>query len=279
MHVPHVPADSQAAEVAALLAEHGCLVVDALAPTSLVDAVLEELAPFMAATPAGPDDFSGTLTRRTGSLIARSPASRTLVADPLVVESTRLTLAHATSVQLHLTQLIAIEPGQPAQPIHRDQWAYDFFSFPADVDVQVSTMWAFDDFTERNGATRVIPDSHRAEDKLRFCTDDSVPAEMAKGSVLLYTGSLYHGGGANQSDAVRRGCNIDYNVSWLRQEENQYLATPFDVARELPDDLLRLMGYARGAYALGYVGDLCDPLDVLRGTSGMRGFGELTPGG
>jgi ectoine hydroxylase-related dioxygenase (phytanoyl-CoA dioxygenase family) len=95
--------------------------------------------------------------------------------------------------------------------------------------------------------------------------EDTVPATMQRGSVLLYTGSVYHGGGANKSDATRCGANITYNLAWLRQEENQYLSVPTEIARELPDDLLRLMGYSRGAYALGYVGDLKDPLKVLRG--------------
>ena len=87
---------------------------------------------------------------------------------------------------------------------------------------------------------------------------------MTKGSVLLYTGAVYHGGGANRSDATRVGINITYNVSWLRQEENQYLSVPLEIARTLPVDLLRLMGYARGAYALGYVDDLRDPIAVVR---------------
>jgi hypothetical protein len=273
MEIPHRMAGVDAGEVSELLGEHGCVVVEELVPASLVDAVLDELAPFLGATPPGPDDFSGTRTRRTGSLIARSPTARRLIAHPLVLETTGLVLAQATSFQLHVTQVIAIEPGQPAQLIHRDQWAYDFFAFPLGVEVQVSTMWALDDFTERNGATRIVPGSHRLADKLKFGPDDTIPAEMPKGSVLLYTGSLYHGGGENRSEATRHGGNVDYNVSWLRQEENQYLATPFEVARGLPDDLLRLMGYARGAYSLGYVGDLCDPLDILRGTAGSHGLG------
>ena len=71
------------------------------------------------------------------------------------------------------------------------------------------------------------------------------------------------------------GLNITYALSWLRQEENQYLTTPFERARELPDDLLRLMGYRRGAYALGYVDDMRDPLEVLRGVEGEQGLGDL----
>src|SRR5690606_26968826 len=194
---------------------------------------------------------------------------------PLVLDAVRTALAHATGVQLHLTQAIAIGPGAPAQAIHRDQWAFDFFPFPTGYEVQCNTIWAMTDFTERNGATRVIPGSHRFADRLSFTEADTAPAEMPAGSVLFYTGSLYHGGGANRSDATRIGVNITYAVAWLRQEENQYLSVPPEIARTLPEPLLRLMGYARGAYALGYVDDLRDPLDVLLGRGTGDGFGEL----
>ena len=120
----------------------------------------------------------------------------------------------------------------------------------------------------------MIPGSHRYEDRLRLPHEDTVPAEMEAGSVLFYTGALYHGGGANRSSTVRHGLNLTYNLAWLRQEENQYLAVPPDVARTLPEPLLRLMGYARGAYALGYVDDLRDPLDVLLGRESRIGFSD-----
>ena len=179
-------------------------------------------------------------------------------------------LAHVQQYQLHLTQLIRIEPGGPAQIIHRDQWAFDFFTFPSGYQVQCNTIWAATDFTEANGATRVVPGSHLADDKLRLDPSDTEPAEMERGSVLLYVGSLYHGGGANTSDADRVGVNITYSVGWLRQEENQYLTVPAEVARELPERLQRLLGYSLGAYALGYVDDLRDPLDVLMGRAGSN---------
>jgi ectoine hydroxylase-related dioxygenase (phytanoyl-CoA dioxygenase family) len=88
-------------------------------------------------------------------------------------------------------------------------------------------------------------------------------AVMSKGSVLIYTGSIYHGGGANASDVHRIGINVGYSLGWLRQEENQYLACPPDIARTLPEGLLRLMGYQRGAVGLGYVDDVREPLDWL----------------
>jgi ectoine hydroxylase-related dioxygenase (phytanoyl-CoA dioxygenase family) len=171
--------------------------------------------------------------------------------------------------------VIAIGPGETSQAIHRDQWAFDFFPFPSGYEVQCNTLWAMTDFTERNGATRVIPGSHRLADRLEFTQDDTEPAEMEQGSVLLYTGALYHGGGANRSDAVRLGLNITYNLAWLRQEENQYLSVPREIACELPESLLRLMGYAQGAYALGYVDDLRDPIEVVRPELSKTGFGDL----
>ena len=172
-------------------------------------------------------------------------------------------LGHVTSYQLHLTQIIDIGPGGAAQPIHRDQWAFDFFPFPTGYDVQCNTIWAGDDFTEENGATRVVIGSNQLEDGLRFELEDSIPAEMTKGSVLFYSGSVYHGGGANASEARRRAINITYNVSFLRQEENQYLSVPLEQAATFPEPLQRLMGYKMGAYALGYVDDLRDPISVL----------------
>ena len=129
------------------------------------------------------------------------------------------------------------------------------------------------DFTEENGATRVVLGSNHAADRLSFGIDDTEPAVMGRGSVLLYSGSVYHGGGANRSAETRLGLNITYNVAWLRQEENQYLSCPREVAETLPTELLRLMGYDRGAYALGYIDDLRDPIEAVRPGVGSTGFG------
>ena len=143
--------------------------------------------------------------------------------------------------------------------------AFDFYPFTPDYHVQCNTMWALTDFTAANGATRIVPDSSAVDD----ATGLAMPlfqAEMRRGSVLFYEGKVLHGGGTNRSDAERRGVNITYAVGWVRQEENQYLACPPEIARTLDDALLRLMGYQQGAFALGYVGDQQDPLSLLRGT-------------
>jgi ectoine hydroxylase-related dioxygenase (phytanoyl-CoA dioxygenase family) len=275
MPIPRLPAGATADDVAAALDREGCAVVERLVPRALLDRARAELKPCLDATPVGPDDFSGRNTRRTGGLVARSETCRDVVTNPLVLGTVKAVLKHATTFQLHLTQVIAVGPGSESQMIHRDQWAFDFFPFPTGYEVQCNTIWAMTDFTEENGATRLIPGSHRLEGRREFAQADTVPAEMPAGSVLFYTGSLYHGAGANRSTETRYGLNITYAVSWLRQEENQYLSVPADVARGLPDSLLRLMGYARGAYALGYVDDMRDPLDVLKGRASGVGLGDL----
>ena len=268
MTVQHLPPTASPDDVAAVIAADGCAVIDRLAPPELLDQLDAEMHTYVDATPYGADEFAGPRTRRTGGLVARSAAGRALVLDDLVLGACDRVMAHVQQYQLHLTQLIRLEPGAPAQMVHRDQWAFDFFTFPTGYQVQCNTIWAATDFTEENGATRVVPGSHLADDKLRMEVTDTEPAEMERGSALLYVGSMYHGGGENRSNADRVGVNITYSVGWLRQEENQYLTVPAEVARELPERLQRLLGYARGAYALGYVDDLRDPLDVLMGRAG-----------
>jgi ectoine hydroxylase-related dioxygenase (phytanoyl-CoA dioxygenase family) len=275
MPIPRFQADADAQAVAAALRSEGCAVVENLVERDLLDRARAELRPHLEATRPGTDDFAGRRTRRTGGLIARSETCRELIMHPLVLATVGTVLKHATSFQLHLTQVIAIGPGEPGQMIHRDQWAFDFFPFPSGYEVQCNTIWAMTDFTAANGATRVIPGSNKLADRLQFKHGEAEAAEMAAGSVLFYTGSLYHGGGANSSDTTRSGLNITYALSWLRQEENQYLACPREIARTLPEPLLRLMGYAKGAYALGYVDDLRDPLDVLFGRERSTSFGNL----
>jgi ectoine hydroxylase-related dioxygenase (phytanoyl-CoA dioxygenase family) len=278
MPLQHLPASATPEDVVAAIKQDGAVIIDSVLSAAEMDAVACELKPFMDATPFGPDAFSGRRTKRTGGLVARSQKCRDLVMHPLILGTAAKLLEHATSFQLHLTQVIAIGPGEPAQQVHRDQWAFDFFAFPKDYEVQCNSIWAMTDFTEENGATRIIPSSNHFEDKLRFEEKDTIPAEMSKGSVLIYNGSVYHAGGANRSEATRIGINITYNLSWLRQEENQYLSVPPEVARTLPDDLLKLIGYRRGAYSLGYVDDLRDPLDVIKPRESKEcssGLGDL----
>ena len=271
----HFAPDVDPEDVSDHLGRFGYAIVDDVADQELLDRLEAEAMPYIEASTAGRDTYDGRFTRRTGALVARCPASRPLVMHPLVVGAVGSFLGHASAVRLHLTQIISVEPGETAQKLHRDEMAFDFFDFGPEYHVQCNTMWALSDFTAGNGATWILPGTSGLDDEAARKVVGA-QAEMGRGSVLFYEGKVLHGAGANTSDGVRRGVNITYAVGWVRQEENQYLACPPEIARTLDDDLLRMMGYTQGAFALGYVGDQTDPLASLRGgTAKAKTIGQV----
>lgn len=246
-----LPATSRSDEILAVVSRDGAVILEDVLPAVEVDRVCAELMPYIDATQTGADDFSGRQTTRTGALVARSPACREMILHPTILESVRTFLApYCERVQLHLTQVIRIRPGQAAQVVHRDRWAWG--THLKHVEPQLNTIWALTDFREENGATRVVPGSIHWPDDRQPVDAELRHAEMSRGSVLVYTGSVFHGGGANRSAGDRIGVNLTYALGWLRQEENQYLACPPEIARSLDPDLQDLIGYTLGGYALGY---------------------------
>ena len=254
-NLAYFDADADSDDVLATLREDGaCVLVDVMSD-ELRSRVNSELQPIIATTPTGRDDFTGRLTGRTGALVARSTAARDLVMHPVTTNLARKFLEPYTDkIQLHLTQIINIQPGQGAQPRHRDRLAWGGY-LPAEIEPQFNTIWALTDFTEENGATRVVPGSVGWPDDRRAADDETTQAVMTAGSVLLYSGSVIHGGGKNFSDADRTGVNITYCLGWLRTEENQYLSCPPEIAKSLDHDLQEMLGYTMGSYALGYYSD------------------------
>ena len=152
--------------------------------------------------------------------------------------------------QIHVTQAIRIRPGESAQDIHKDKWAWGVYF--KDIEPQLSTMWALTDFTRENGATAVVPGSDAWPNDRRPKDEDIAYAEMTEGSVMLFTGSVLHGGGANESDGDRIGVLVDYALGWIRQEENQYLSCPPEIAKHFDRELQDLLGYTMATYTLGY---------------------------
>ncbi len=247
----HFAADAPHEDMLAAIRQDGAIVVDNLITAETVAALRGETDPYMEATANGSDAFAGFMTTRTGGLVMRSSLCRDLIQHPLVLRlCDDFLLQYCERYQLHLTQIIRLRPGQGVQPIHRDRWAWG--THLAHVEPQLNTIWALTEFSAENGATRVAPGSTDWPDD-RAPTDEEVTqALMSPGSVLVYTGSVFHGGGENQSAGDRIGLNITYTLGWLRQEENQYLSTPPELARSLPRQLQELIGYAMGQYALGY---------------------------
>jgi ectoine hydroxylase-related dioxygenase (phytanoyl-CoA dioxygenase family) len=251
-------ADTPADELVAAIREDGALIIERLIDPAQVEAVMSELRPYMDATPVGRDSFTGHQTTRTGALVARSPEARRLVMHPAVLAACDLFLLPACDrYQLHLTQIIRIGPGQPKQVLHRDKLAWG--GFIDNLEPQLNTIWAMTDFTQANGATQVVPGSAAWPKDRRAQPDEIAYAEMSAGSVLVYSGSVIHGGGENRTDQDRIGLNLTYCLGWLRQEENQYLSCPPAIARTLEPALQELLGYSMGSYALGYFSPPLEP--------------------
>ena len=155
---------------------------------------------------------------------------------------------------------ISIGPGETPQPIHSDD-----ILIPLEkphVPIICNSMWALTDFTEENGATRVVPGSHRQDSPVYGKHYDSQPAEMRKGSVLIWHGSLWHGGGANRTDARRVGIAMNYCAGYIRQQENQQLGIPREIARGFEPRLRELVGYSIYQGLIGHI-DKRSPAKLL----------------
>lgn len=235
----------------ALIDDGACIVRDVL-DRAQIATIRKEIDPWIERSETGRDDFTGKKTKRTGALVARSPACCELVMHPLILAAANTFLEpYCDKIILHLTQTIDILPGQEAQLLHRDRLAWGNY-LPKEIEPQFNTIWALTDFTKENGATHVVPGSNHWPLKQNAKRDQSIQAEMSAGSVLLYSGTVIHGGGENRSNAERLGINMTYCLGWLRQEENQFLSCPPHIARNLPKQVTDLLGYTMGNYALGY---------------------------
>lgn len=240
------------ADVEAALRRDGAVILKDAVDTATLAKINAELKPFIDATTPGQDVFGGFQTTRTGAVMARSPSSGALALHPTVRGlCDAVLLANCDRYHIHVTQVIRIMPGQPAQAIHRDRWLWGTW-LKGIENPQVNTIWALSDFTRENGATQVVPGSTGWPDARVTLPEEIGYAEMSAGSVVVYLGSTFHGGGANVSNADRVGLNISYSLGWLRQEENQYLSVPPEIAKTLDPELAKMLGYQMGKYALGY---------------------------
>lgn len=252
MPLKYLPADTKPEMLEEALKSDGACIVEGLLSADQLAKMKRECMPYIDATDTGRDDFTGRKTTRTGALVARSEACRDAVMNKTIVSGAKRFLApYCETIQLHLTQFIRIQPGQELQPLHRDRLAWGGYLLPT-LEPQFNTIWAITDFTKENGATNVIPGSNTWDPERKPSRDEVEYAEMEAGSVLVYSGSVVHSGGANVSDADRIGLNITYALGWLRQEENQYLSCPPEIAKDFDPELQAMLGYAMGSYALGY---------------------------
>lgn len=260
------------------LEDDGCLIIEGLLPSDDVLKLQSELEPYFEAVPNCQGDFFGYETKRLSGLVLKSDTSQKMALDPTILAlMDEFLLRGCLDYQLNLTQAIQIGPGEPQQILHRDD---AMFPFEHDgTEAMINCMWAVDDFTIENGATHAIPGSHKwpKADELPEDAPPSIQAEMKKGSVLIYFGSLVHGGGANQSPLPRTGVVISYSLGWLRQAENHYLSVPLHEVSKLPRRLQTLLGYFVHAPNLGCVEGQSPASLLADNLSGPKPFEEFLP--
>lgn len=258
--IPAVEADTSPDEIIELIKVHGGVRVLNLVDESVMDRLEQEIWSTVERTQGGHDDFLGTSTRRVSGLVGKSRTAGELALNPLVCAVIERGLG---PFQLQVSQAICLMPGETAQELHRDDLVYPEAQHPLEKELVMNVLWAVREFTEEVGGTRAIPGSHKWDDVRKPDPADSIPTVMPRGSAIIFFGSMYHGGGANLSkDKVRFAASMAYSRNWLRQEENQYLAIPPNVARNLPEDLQRLIGYSKQGF-LGWV-DLEDPMELMK---------------
>jgi ectoine hydroxylase-related dioxygenase (phytanoyl-CoA dioxygenase family) len=230
----------------------GYTVVEDAFPAEHADALagaLRALETQLGTEPAD-NSFEGEATTRVYNLLAHGDPWLDLAVHPTVLPIAEAVLGG--EILVSTVSSISIAPGESPQPIHADDQVMPI-ARPHRPAV-CNSMWALTDFTEANGATRIVPGSHRLDHNPDYGTHyDSVPAEMAKGSILVWNGSLWHGGGANTTDGPRIGIAMNYCAGWIRQQENQQLGIPAEVMATFSPKLRQLCGLGIYRGLIGHI--------------------------
>ncbi len=252
----------------------GYTILENVIAPDLIDALnsaLDRLEQELGTTP-GCNLFEGHHTIRIYNLLARDPVFQAVPVHPAVLPIVEGVLDRGCLVSS--LSSISIDPGETAQPIHADD---TLIGLPRPHPPLVcNSMWALTDFTEKNGATRVVPGSHRFSTKPDYGTHpQSIPAEMPRGSVLVWNGSLWHGGGANLSNQRRVGIAMNYCAGFIRQQENQQLGIPLELAKTFEPRLQELAGFGTYRHLMGHI-DKRSPAQALLGRDdGFRSVWDL----
>lgn len=244
MPLTYLERSTAAFDVADALRRDGAVAVRSLVDTDLVDTIVGELRPELDASGLKSTSiFGGDRTRRIRRVLSVAPSAAGLMEHDLVVAvADEMLLPHCATYQVSSAEAIEVLPGQSAQALHRDDTIYPIEM--AGMELQIGVLWALDDFSEENGGTRVVLGSHRTLRSWHLPElSDWEAVEMPRGSVLFYLGSTWHGAGANRSNAARNALVNTYSLGWLRQEYNQYLYAPPELAARFSPRLRALLGY------------------------------------
>ncbi len=266
-------------EVIAVIDRDGGVIIDHFLSPEQLTGMRNDLLPLMDTMPTGNDEFFGRQTRRLSALFAKTRYSADVITHPLYIESARHFVCVpqrrwagdeqfevTCDVQVGVSQVIQIGPGEGGQALHRDDGAF-FWSRKFGREARLQVMLALSPFTAENGGTMVIPASHRWDDERKPNIEEAIPTEMDPGSALLFLGGTYHGGGTNRTaNEWRTGVTFTLDASFVRQEENQYLALDPAIVATYPEEVQRLLGWSMSGRALGWIekdGILTDPNFLL----------------
>jgi ectoine hydroxylase-related dioxygenase (phytanoyl-CoA dioxygenase family) len=239
-----------AAHIEAVQRDGYTIVENAIAP-DLVGALADALARLerdLGAKPAM-NGFEGHRTVRIYNLLAHGAPFDAVPTHPAVLPIVEGVLDPECLISS--LSSIAIDPGETEQPIHADDMVIPLEKPHAPI--VCNSMWALTDFTEANGATRLVPKTHRSQNPEYGAKYETIAAEMPKGSVLIWDGALWHGGGANHTGQRRTGIAMNYCAGFIRQQENQQLGVPPELARSFPPRLQQLMGYGVYRGLIGHI--------------------------
>ncbi len=258
-------ADSPGASLEESLAEiedRGYTILENVIGEDQLDAITEALDRIERDRGIGPaeNDFEGHHTVRIYNLLAHGEPFSAIPIHPALLPVVEGVLDPGCLVSS--LSSISIGPGEKPQPIHADDQIIGLAR--PHQPVVCNSMWAITDFTEENGATRIVPGSHKAPNCPEYGKTgiESIAAEMERGSILVWNGSLWHGGGANRTNERRIGIAMNYCAGFIRQQENQQLGIPRAVAAEFPERLQRLVGYGVYRHLIGHI-DKRDPIELL----------------
>ena len=275
-------ANTSSTTIIEALRQDGGVVVCNLVSGKLVDAVAAELRAELSRFGQGQrTDFSGRKTLRCHGVLRYAPNASPLIAHPVVLDvADAILLPSCADYQLGSMTGIEILPGETDQQLHRDDTPYPIQV--AGLELQIGVMWALNDFTAENGATRVVPGSHRflrAWHRPDLSHVDQ--AVMPKGSALFYLGSTWHGGGENRSESPRTGLINTYSLGWLRPENNNTLEVSPDIAARYDETVRRLLGYAAHGDGQDRLGNYhgSDPVWVTKARKGTEAAvrGQVPP--
>ncbi|MGH9198870.1 MAG: phytanoyl-CoA dioxygenase family protein, partial [Acidimicrobiia bacterium] len=235
-------------QVVETLESDGYAIVEKYLSKDDVAAKKTDLARVLDSVPTGRNDFEGYSTQRIYALFAKTRTFDDQAIDPLVLAVLQKVLGPGFLLSAPVG--ISIGPGEKAQRLHRDDGVYPVTRPHGEL--VVNTIWALDDFTEENGATAVVPGSHKWIDQTPDKESTVVRATMPAGSVMFFLGSVFHGGGANKTERTRLGVILESCAGWLRPQENHLLGVPKEIVKSLPSELQELLGYS----VLGLLGNV-----------------------